>query len=145
MITNKNITEIVRTALIGDSALIALVPASKIAVADNQAKALYPHISIGVDGGCGNDYETAKSGTINLTIYAKTNNAPNERVDAFLDSIYQRIKAVLHEKELSLSLTSEIRIDTIYETYESRMMAETDIAGLFFKTAKYSYVAHSRL
>jgi len=145
MITTDDILEIVRTALIGDSALIALVPASKIAVADNQAKALYPHISIGVDGGCGNDFQTAESGTITLTIYAMTTNAPNEQVSSFLKSIYQRIKAVLHEKELSLSLTSEIRIDTIYETYESRMITETDITGLFFKSAKYKYVAHSRL
>jgi len=134
----------VRAKLVANTTLIAYVPASQIGVANQQAKPTYPYIAIALDGACGDDYKEAVSGNVRITVYITVATAPNGRTDYGLKRVYEQIKATLHEQEESFARTN-IVIDTMYETYRSEMIADLAIPNLYFISARYGYVAHTKL
>ena len=142
MDSTKAILGTIRTALIGSAAVTAYVAPANIKRADTQSKPSYPHISIKVEGGNAWDFPTAISGDIYLTVYALTTNAVAGRVGDYLDDIYAVVKTIIHNKGNILS-DSNIRIDTINESFKGSAIPEDDIPNLYYISARYNYTAHT--
>jgi hypothetical protein len=143
MDSTKAILGTIRTTLISSAAVTAYVSSANIKRADTQAKPSYPHISIRVEGGNAQDFTTAISGDIYVTIYALTTNAPSGRIGDYLDDIYAVVKAIIHNKSNILS-DSNIRIDKIYESFKGSAIPEDDIPNLYYISARYNYMAHTK-
>ncbi len=136
MMTTADVLSLVKTRLGSDATLTAIVPAASIRVADQRQKATYPHIAVSVVGGTeesGN--EGSLAGYIDLTIYS-TDSQPFGQ----LNSICSRIKTLLHNKPVEISSGTN-RVDAIFETRESGMMAEENVPDLYFMAVRYEFLA----
>ena len=143
MEATKAILTAIRNELIGSATLIAIVPTAQIARANQQAKSVYPYISIRVEGGNEDTFDTVISGAIYFTIYAKTANATNGQIGDYLDDLYGMVKTLIHHKPIAIS-DSNIRIDNIYESFKGGATLEDDIPTLYYIAARYNYIAHSQ-
>jgi hypothetical protein len=131
----------IRNKLIADTALTAYVPSAQIARANQQAKSAYPFISIRVDGARGEDFTKTKTGQVYINIYALTTNAPSARIGDYLDAIY----GLVYNDIDNASITdSNISIDKIYEDFCGSAIPEDDVPNLYYISARYNYMAHSK-
>ena len=143
MDSTKAILIAIRNELVASTTLTAIVPATQIARANQQAKPAYPYISIRVEGGNEDNFTKAITGSVYFTIYALTANATAGRIGDYLDDVYDIVKTLIHHRPTELS-DSNIRIDNIYESFKGGATPEDDIPTLYYISARYNYIAHSK-
>jgi hypothetical protein len=97
-----------RTRLSDDATLIAMVPADDITSSFNAELANYPCIVLGIEsGGAFSEISGVTRATVAIDVYSNANKQQ-------LWTIYDRIKALLHNQERSITDASRV-IHVIYE------------------------------
>lgn len=131
--------EAVRTALVNDETLTALVSASNIRPANVDVGLDFPAIRIRIEGGEDNDFPNSVRGRVYIHAFHQ-----GAKPFTTINQIQDAIKDVLHHKETSVSNVS-IDIKYLVRSHLTTMIPEIEMAkGTFSKVAYYDYIAQTK-
>ena len=117
-----NLIEAVRAVLIGDSTLVALVPAAKIRPKDSPYPAAYPAIALSTSGSRAGNYAGTWEGLFYLRIYHQGASPYGS-----LDAILKRVRALLDSETSFSSISdSDVTVHSFDEVTYSEIIVETE-------------------